>query len=136
MEGIQICRKGSPSRAHKIRLTLGGGEWGRKKCRRIPKRGETGRDKYQSVPSPKKLFKARDLELPIFEGSLPSCSPHSAGYTRSTVHPYFPVANRTSPWPKHITRSLGNGVRKNGVRNRCPYRRCGVDTEILYRLSL
>ena len=24
------------------------------------------------------------------------------------------------------TRSLGNGVRKNGVRNRCPYRRCGV----------
>ena len=34
---------------------------------------------------------------------------------------------------KH-TRSLGNGVRKNGVRNRCPYRRCGVDTEIPYRL--
>ena len=32
------------------------------------------------------------------------------------------------------TRSLGNGVRKNGVRNRCPYRRCGVDTEIPYRL--
>ena len=23
---------------------------------------------------------------------------------------------------------------KNGVRNRCPYRRCGVDTEIPYRL--
>ena len=22
---------------------------------------------------------------------------------------------------------------KNGVRNRCPYRRCGVDTEIPYR---
>ena len=33
-------------------------------------------------------------------------------------------------------RSLGNGVRKNGVRNRCPYRRCGVDTEFPYRLSL
>ena len=32
------------------------------------------------------------------------------------------------------SRSLGNGVRKNGVRNRCPYRRCGVDTEIPYRL--
>ena len=30
--------------------------------------------------------------------------------------------------------SLGNGVRKNGVRNRCPYRRCEVDTEIPYRL--
>ena len=33
-----------------------------------------------------------------------------------------------------VFRSLGNGVRKNGVRNRCPYRRCGVDTEIPYRL--
>ena len=33
-----------------------------------------------------------------------------------------------------FNRSLGNGVRKNGVRNRCPYRRCGVDTEIPYRL--
>ena len=31
-------------------------------------------------------------------------------------------------------RSLRNGVRKNGVRNRCPYRRFGVDTEIPYRL--
>ena len=29
-------------------------------------------------------------------------------------------------------RSLGNGVPKNEVRNRCPYRRCGVDTEIPY----
>ena len=34
----------------------------------------------------------------------------------------------------HFFRSLGNGVRKNGVRDRCPYRRCGVDTEIPYRL--
>ena len=33
-----------------------------------------------------------------------------------------------------FTGSLGNGVRKNGVRNRCPYQRCGVDTEIPYRL--
>ena len=33
-----------------------------------------------------------------------------------------------------LLRSLGNGVRKNGVRNRCPYRRCGVDTEVPYRL--
>ena len=30
-------------------------------------------------------------------------------------------------------RSLGNDVRKNGVRNRCAYRRCGVDTDIPYR---
>ena len=53
----------------------------------------TGRDESQSVPSPEKLFKTRDLELPFFEGSLPSCSPHSAGYTRTFVHPYFPVSN-------------------------------------------
>ena len=32
------------------------------------------------------------------------------------------------------SRSLGNGVRKNGVRDRCPYRQCWVDTEIPYRL--
>ena len=54
---------------------------------------ETGRDESQSVPSPEKLFKTRDLELPIFEGSVPSCSPHSAGYTSTSVHPYFPVTN-------------------------------------------
>ena len=64
---------------------------------------ETGRDKSQSVPSPENLFRTRDLELPIFEGSLPSCSPHSAGYTRTSVHPYFPVANKKTvrqrtPW--------------------------------------
>ena len=55
---------------------------------------ETGRDESQSVPSPEKLFKTRDLELPIFEGSVPSCSPHSVGYTRTSVHPYFPFAKR------------------------------------------
>ena len=54
----------------------------------------TGRDESQSVPSPekKKLFKTRDLELPFFEGSLPSCSPHSVGYTCTSLHPCFPVA--------------------------------------------
>ena len=54
---------------------------------------ESGRDESQSVHSPEKLFKTRDLELPIFEGSVPSCSPHSVGYTRTSVHPYFPVTN-------------------------------------------
>ena len=54
---------------------------------------ETGRDESQSVPCPEKLFKTRDLELPIFEGSVPSCSPHSAGYTRTSAHPYVPVTN-------------------------------------------
>ena len=36
----------------------------------------------------------------------------------------------------NFSRSLGYGVRKNGVHNRCPYRRCGVDTEIPYRLPV
>ena len=64
---------------------------------------ETGRDESQSVPSPEELFKTRDLELPIFEGSVPSCSPHSVGYTRTSVHPYFPFAKSfpaVVPWQK------------------------------------
>ena len=45
------------------------------KVQAYPKQGvrETTRDKSQSVPSPEDLFKTRDLELPFFEGSLPSC---------------------------------------------------------------
>ena len=54
---------------------------------------ETSRDESQSVPSSEEVFKTRVLELPIFEGSVPSCSPHSAGYTRTSLHPYFPVTN-------------------------------------------
>ena len=54
----------------------------------------TSRDESQSVPSPEKPLKTRDLELPFFEGSLPSCSPHSVGYTRTSLHPYFSVANQ------------------------------------------
>ena len=79
--------------SHKIRSeSLGEGEWGRKSAGVSQSVRETGKDESQSVPSPEKLFKARDLELPIFEGSLPSCSPHSAEYTRTSVHPYIPVA--------------------------------------------
>ena len=63
---------------------------------------ETGRDESQSVPSPEELFKTRDLELPIFEGSLPSCSPHFSGYTRTFLLPYFPVANNTVEPPRMI----------------------------------
>ena len=58
---------------------------------------ETSRDESQNVLSTQKLFKTRDLELPIFQGSLPIRSPHSAGYTRTSVHPYFPVANLKIP---------------------------------------
>ena len=52
-----------------------------------------GRDESRGVPSPVNLFRTRDLELPFFEGSLPSCRPHSAGYTCTFLHLYFPVAN-------------------------------------------
>ena len=77
------------------------------------RRGEVGAYKGQAYPKvwgqqtgtspevfppPKKLFKTRDLELPFFEGSLPSCSPHSVGYTRTLLHPYFPVANWNLAW--------------------------------------
>ena len=64
----------------------------------------TGRDESQSVPSPGELFQTRDLGLPFFEGSLPSCSPEFAGYTRPFLHPYFPVA-------KHVL-ALNVGVVK------------------------
>ena len=39
------------------------------------------------------------------------------------------VANVNNPTRNSNPRSLGNGVRKNGVRNRCPYRQCGVDSQ-------
>ena len=44
--------------------------------------------------------------------------------------PYFGVLETGSFRKGVVHRSLGNGACKNGVRNRCPYRRCGVDTEI------
>ena len=72
-------------------LRLGEGKWGRKKCRRIPKCGGDWQGRVPKCSLPRKLFKTRDLELPIFEGSVPSCSPHSAGYTRTYT--------RTCPWP-------------------------------------
>ena len=68
------------------------GKWGRTKYRRIPKceDDKQGRVPKRSLSRKKKLIKTRDLELPFFEGSLPSCSPHSMGYTRTFLHPYFP----------------------------------------------
>ena len=69
--------------------SLGEGKWGRKSAGVSQSVRETDRDKSQSVPSPQKRFETKDLELPSFEGSLPSCSPHSAGNTRTSVHPCF-----------------------------------------------
>ena len=47
----------------------------------------------RSVPSPEKLIKIKDLELQFFEGSVPSCRPHSVGYTRA--HPVLPSGQKT-----------------------------------------
>ena len=46
------------------------------KVQAYPKAG-TESDESQSVPSPEKLFKTRDLELPFFEGSprIVGCTP-------------------------------------------------------------
>ena len=54
---------------------------------------ETSREKCQRVPSPEELFQTRDLELPIFEGSLPSGLPHPP---RDTPVPLYTC---TSLWP-------------------------------------
>ena len=45
-------------------------------------------------PPQENPLKTRDLELPFFEGSLPSRSPHSAGYTRTFLLPYFLLADQ------------------------------------------
>ena len=58
---------------------------------------ETSRDESQNALSPEKLFKIRDLELPKFWGVFPSCWPHSAGYTRTFLHQYFPVPKIENP---------------------------------------
>ena len=51
------------------------GKWGRVLTGVSQRVVATGRDESQNATSPEKLFKTRDLELPSFEGSLPSCSP-------------------------------------------------------------
>ena len=74
---------------------FGGGEGsgGRKKYSCIPKcEGRLAGTSPQCVPCSAQLFKTRDLELPMFEGSLLSCSPQAVGYNRTSVDPYF-------PWP-------------------------------------
>ena len=57
---------------------------------------DTSRDESQSVPSQVKLYKTMELELPIFEGFLSGCWSHSAGCTRTFLHPCFPVSNDKS----------------------------------------
>ena len=71
---------------------MGEGKWGRTKYRRIPESEGDWKGRVPKCSLPRKFFKTRGLELPFFEGSLPSCSPHSAGYTRTFLHPYFPIA--------------------------------------------
>ena len=58
---------------------IGRGKWRCKKYRRIPSVREI-------AGTPEKLFKTRHLQLSFFEGSLPSCCSHSAGYTCTFLH--------------------------------------------------
>ena len=60
--------------------------------------------------------------------SLREVSPLRAGYCHGSMFAIH-LCRVTNVFPG----SLRNGVRKNGVRNQCPYRRCGVDTAIPYR---
>ena len=40
-----------------------------------------------SLPPPKKNLLKQGIWTSLFQGSLPSCSPHSTGYTRTFLHP-------------------------------------------------
>ena len=71
---------------------LGEGKWGRKKCRRIPKREGDWQERVPKRSLHPKTLQNKRFGAPNVMGSLPSCSPHSVGYTRTSVHPYFPVA--------------------------------------------
>ena len=95
------CNKGITSQ-HWSCLCWGRGSGGVKSTGVSQSVRETSRDESQNILSTQKLFKTRDLELPVFLGSLPSCSPHSAGYTRTSVHPYFPVANKNQSPRLHM----------------------------------
>ena len=61
-----------------------------------PKRAMEGRRDKESpkCSSPGKFYNKRDVELPFFEGSLPSCWLHSMPNTRTFLHLYFPVAKQ------------------------------------------
>ena len=93
---------------------LGEGKWGRKKCRRIPKREGDWQGRVPKCSLPGKTLENKGLELPIFEGSLPSCSPHFAGYTRTSVHPYFPVAKS-----RDFCRDIPGAAEKFEKKNLC-----------------
>ena len=95
---------------------------GHTKYRRIPESegDRKGRVANKVFPPQKNPFKPIDFELPIFEGSLPSCSPHSMGYTRTSLHVYFPVAKRNSEiviWYPFVLVSVG--APPNTVQRRC-----------------
>ena len=90
---------------------------------------------------PKDLLHSLLNSLATFEVSGP-CSRHTGSQLKRGQNKTKGAKAGTSKkvWRQpharstSIFRSLGNGVRKNGVRNRCPYRRCGFDTQIPYRL--
>ena len=70
--------------------------------------------------------------LPVTALSHRNRSISGGGLVQKGPHANPDMADCVNSSPPLI-RSLGNGIRKNGACNQCPYRRCGVDTEIPYR---
>ena len=85
------------------------------------------------VSSPAKTLQTRDLELPNFEGSFPSCWLYSVGYTRTSVHPYFPVAERcrVSGW---VHQAIAFAIASE-FRRKLPFARHFRNEDAIFALS-
>ena len=70
---------------------LGEGKWGRKKCRRIPKRGGDWQGRVPKCSLPRKPLQNKRFGAPNFWGISPELFAALYG-----IHPY----TRTSPWPR------------------------------------
>ena len=77
------------------------GEVGVYKTQVYPRVKVTGSEQSPKCSFPEQGFKARELQLPFFEGSLPRCWPQAAGYTHTFLR-ILPMAN---PFVK--TREVG-----------------------------
>ena len=76
---------------------------------------------------PKNSSKQEIWSSQFFRDPLPSSSPHSAGYTRTSVHPYFPVAKSgvrrglgPKGYPEGLERHLDAARQKIAARQFLP----------------
>ena len=105
------------SRKKNKKHKLGGGKWGCTKYRRILKSEGDWKGRVPKRSLPRKTLQKSDLALPFFEGSLPSYSLHSAGYTRTFLHPYFPASKQKNTYivrPPSYGKSLERSFCKYG----------------------